>query len=71
VRDQGPGFAPDDLRQVLEPFFSRRSGGTGLGLAIVSRVVDGHGGRLQVANHSQGGAVVDIELPCLVKAEPR
>ncbi|HEV8579828.1 MAG TPA: PAS domain S-box protein [Thermoanaerobaculia bacterium] len=69
VRDRGPGFPPADLPRVLEPFFSRRSGGTGLGLSIVSRVVEGHGGRLRAANHPEGGAVVDLELPCLRQAE--
>jgi PAS domain S-box-containing protein len=71
VRDQGPGFPPADLCRVLEPFFSRRSGGTGLGLSIVSRVVEGHGGRIRAANHPEGGAMVDLEFPCLRLAEAR
>jgi PAS domain S-box-containing protein len=65
VRDQGPGFQPVDLTKVLEPFFSRREGGTGLGLSIVSRVIEGHGGRLGVSNHPDGGAVVDLDFPCI------
>ena len=71
VRDHGPGFPPADLARVLEPFFSRRSGGTGLGLSIVSRVVEGHGGRIRVANHPEDGAVVDLELPCIRQPEVR
>jgi PAS domain S-box-containing protein len=69
VRDRGPGFAPADLPRVTDPFFSRRQGGTGLGLSIVSRVVEGHGGNLQVTNHPEGGAVVVIELPCIRSTE--
>jgi PAS domain S-box-containing protein len=65
VRDRGSGFAPVDLPQVMEPFFSRRLGGTGLGLSIVSRVVEGHGGRIRAANHPEGGALVTFEIPCL------
>jgi PAS domain S-box-containing protein len=71
VRDRGPGFATADLPRVTEPFFSRRSGGTGLGLSIVSRVVEGHGGKLRAANHPEGGAVVDLEIPCLRPPEGR
>jgi len=70
VRDHGPGFAPEDLPRALEPFFSRRSGGTGLGLPIVSRVLEGHGGRLRLANHPAGGSVVDLELPCVHPSAP-
>jgi PAS domain S-box-containing protein len=68
VRDQGPGFPAADLPRVLEPFFSRRPGGTGLGLSIVSRVVEGHAGNVLVANHPEGGAVVDLEFPCTTRA---
>jgi PAS domain S-box-containing protein len=71
VRDLGPGFAPADLPRVTEPFFSRRTGGTGLGLSIVSRVVEGHGGKLRAANHPEGGAVIDLEIPCLRPPEGR
>lgn len=71
VRDRGPGFAPEDLGQILEPFFSRRSGGTGLGLSIVSRVIEGHGGTFRAGNHPEGGAVVDIEFACVRPMEDR
>jgi PAS domain S-box-containing protein len=71
VCDQGAGFAPADLPRVTEPFFSRRSGGTGLGLSIVSRVVEGHGGRIRIANLPEGGAAVDLEIPCLQQTERR
>jgi PAS domain S-box-containing protein len=71
VRDRGPGFAPADLPRVMEPFFSRRSGGTGLGLSIVSRVVEGHGGRVRMANLPEAGAAVDLEIPCRRPAERR
>jgi signal transduction histidine kinase len=62
VKDAGRGFAPEDLPNVFQPFFTRRRGGTGLGLSIVQRVVDEHGGSVEIGNHPGGGAVVTVRL---------
>jgi signal transduction histidine kinase len=63
VRDGGPGFQPDHLPHVFEPFFTLRRGGTGLGLSIVHRIVEQHSGLVDAANDPQGGGVVSVWLP--------
>jgi signal transduction histidine kinase len=60
VRDKGPGFSPDDLPKVFEPFFTRRREGTGLGLPIAKQIVKEHGGDIGVGNGSEGGAIIKI-----------
>jgi two-component system sensor histidine kinase AtoS len=68
LSDTGPGAPPDVLARLFEPFYSAKPNGTGLGLAIVKRTVDGHGGRIDVAQPPGQGLAFTIELPL---AEPR
>lgn len=63
VLDRGSGFAPADLPNVFEPFFSRRTGGTGLGLSVVQRIVERHGGTVEAKAREGGGAQMVVRLP--------
>lgn len=63
IKDSGPGFRPDDLPRLFEPFFTRRRGGTGLGLSIVQKIVEENKGKISLGNLLGGGAVVVVELP--------
>lgn len=63
VRDNGPGFAASNREKVFEPFFTTKAEGTGLGLAICKRIVEAHGGRIEVGPGGRPGAEVIVTLP--------
>jgi two-component system, NtrC family, sensor histidine kinase PilS len=63
VSDTGEGIAPGDLAHVFEPFFSTKSEGTGLGLALVHRVVQEHGGDIDVRSSPGLGTTFTLTLP--------
>ncbi len=65
IRDQGCGIPQDVLGQVLEPFFTTKEnqGGTGLGLSISRRIVQNHGGRVEIASTPGEGTEVVVRLP--------
>ncbi|WP_313348767.1 sensor histidine kinase [Stenotrophomonas sp.] len=68
IADHGPGIAPGDAERVFERFARGEDaapGGAGLGLAIVKRVVDSHGGHIDLSNRPAGGLVATIRLPRL------
>jgi signal transduction histidine kinase len=68
VEDDGPGIPPEDLERVFEPLYSNKSYGTGLGLSIVRRIMEGHGGHVQIESTVGEGTTVTLSLPpeCLV-----
>ena len=63
VCDNGPGFEPDMMPRLFEPYVTGKPRGTGLGLAIVKKIIDDHGGILRAENRSEGGACVSLCLP--------
>ncbi len=62
-RDTGPGIPAEVVERMFNPFFTTRKTGTGLGLAIVHRIIDAHGGHINVKNAPAGGALVELCLP--------
>ena len=65
IRDDGPGVAPEVRDRLFEPFVSTKAGrGSGLGLSISRRIVEEHGGRLELSSERGGaGTRVVIRLP--------
>jgi signal transduction histidine kinase/sensor domain CHASE-containing protein len=63
VQDNGPGIAPDHLKNIFEPFFTTKDYGTGLGLAICRDVVIRHSGQISVDSIQGQGTTFTITLP--------
>ena len=63
IVDNGPGFAPKILSRAFEPYVTSKARGTGLGLPMVKKIIDEHGGRIDIQNRQDGsGASVLILL---------
>jgi C4-dicarboxylate-specific signal transduction histidine kinase len=64
VDDSGPGIPEAHLTKIFEPFFTTKPTGigTGLGLSISKKIVEMHGGTIDIGNRAEGGAQVTIAL---------
>jgi two-component system nitrogen regulation sensor histidine kinase NtrY len=68
IVDNGKGLPRENRQRLLEPYMTTREKGTGLGLAIVKKIVEDHGGRLELHDappdfHDGRGAMVTMLLP--------
>jgi two-component system sensor histidine kinase HydH len=63
VSDSGCGMEAATLKSIFDPYYTTKAEGTGLGLAIVHKIVEAHGGTIDVASRPGEGARFDICLP--------
>jgi signal transduction histidine kinase len=63
ITDTGPGIPGDAVSKVFQPYFSTKRGGTGLGLPTTRRIVEEHGGELQIHSAPGRGSDFVIRLP--------
>ena len=63
VADTGVGMNEDVLARIFDPYFTTKDGGTGLGLSLVARIVEEHGGRIDVKSRVGVGTTFRIFLP--------
>ncbi len=62
-RDNGPGIAAEDFGHIFEPYYTTKKGGSGLGLMIVQRIIQDHGGRIDVHSEPGIGTTFTVFLP--------
>ena len=71
VEDNGVGLPAKDRDRLTEPYVTTREKGTGLGLAIVKRILEDHGGELELSDAEEGsGALVSLRLPASARLKP-
>ena len=63
LSDYGPGISESVIEKIFQPFFTTKDEGTGLGLSIALRIIEEHGGRLDVKSREGEGTTFIITLP--------
>jgi signal transduction histidine kinase len=63
VRDSGVGILPENLGRVFDPYFTTKNDGTGLGLAMTAKIVEEHGGWMELSSVAGSYTEVRVILP--------
>lgn len=63
VADNGAGISEGDLPRIYDPYFTSKPSGTGLGLAVVQKIMDAHGGKMDVQSARGKGTTVSLLFP--------
>ncbi len=70
VEDRGCGISPEELKKIFLPFYTGKPDGVGLGLALCHRIIEEHGGKIDVVSRPQAGTCVRTSLPVVAGTEP-
>jgi signal transduction histidine kinase len=65
--DTGPGMDGETLARIFDPFFTTKPDGTGLGLPITKKIIEGHGGTIEVESRIGTGTTVIVRLPSVAE----
>jgi len=63
IQDTGAGVKEEELPRLFEPFYTTKSSGSGLGLAIAYRIIQDHGGTIEVSSIAGSGVTVLMKFP--------
>jgi len=67
IADTGSGIREQDLGHIFDPYFTTKASGTGLGLAIAQKIIEGHGGRIEIESQVNKGSSFTVILPIAKK----
>ena len=63
IIDSGTGIDPKEMGRIFEAYHTTKATGTGLGLMIVQRIIEDHGGEIEIASKPGTGTCFKIRLP--------
>jgi signal transduction histidine kinase len=63
VKNSGRGMYKEEKTRVFEPFYSKKKGGMGIGLYLTKKIVEAHGGDLDLVSSAQNGTTFTIRIP--------
>jgi signal transduction histidine kinase len=66
IKDTGTGIDPSNIDRVFKPYFTTKANGMGMGLVICRSIIENHEGRIWVSPRTDGGSVLQFELPTSV-----
>jgi len=69
IQDNGRGIEAKDISEIFNPYFTKSRGGTGLGLAIVRRIIENHGGSINVESQISVGTTFNLSFPIVHNQE--
>lgn len=67
IQDNGYGIDVKNINKIFKPYFTKSQGGTGLGLAIVKRIIESHGGSIDVESQVDVGTTFNLSFPIVHK----
>ncbi len=65
IKDTGSGLPEDAQKKIFDPYFTTKTTGTGLGLAIVQKIVEAHGGSIEIEHTGPGGTHFVLRIPLI------
>ena len=67
IEDTGCGMSPDVRNRVFSPFFTTKENGTGLGLPVTRKIIEDHGGTLELESQASVGTRFTLRLPIMAE----